>query len=212
MSDKPSLSFTESDRSISEQQNAAIQNGTINGVEIRMVALGINNGWVSVALSTRSLTPLTLLLPLTRKFEPIAQYKALIDYAYKNPYRPLINNATVRSLTRIFNTTCKPALEQCSQTGSDFVCMDADSECSTDIIETIYYSSDFNLYDLRKGWDDTFPLEIYQTYLEDPSIMKAIGANREYLECSDVVYSDFYTTGDRTSIQMISELQEVTSQ
>lgn len=172
-----------------------------------MVALGISNGWVSAALSTRSLTPLTRPPPLTRKFEPIAQFKALIDYAYKNPYRSLINKAAANTLTGIFNTTCKPALEQCSQTSSDYVCMNADGECYTDILETIAYSSDFNVYDLRNdGWDDTFPLETYQTYLEDPSIMKAIGANIDYLECSDVVYSDFYTTGDRTSIQLIREV------
>jgi len=206
VSDKPSLSFAAIDQSISEQQNVAIKNGTINGVEIRMVALGINNGWVSAALNTRSLTPLTRPPPMTRKFESIAQFKALIDYAYKNPYRSLINKATANSLTGIFNTTCKPALEQCSQTSSDYVCMNADSECYTDILETIAYSSDFNVYDLRNGWDDTFPLETYQTYLEDPSIMKAIGANIDYLECSDVVYSDFYTTGDRMSIQLIREV------
>ena len=89
--------------------------------------------------------------------------------------------------------------------------MDADGSCTNDILEIIIYSSDFDVYDIRKGSDDTFPLETYQAYLEDPSVMKAIGANIAYLECSDVVYSDFYTTGDRASIQMISELQEVTS-
>ena len=89
--------------------------------------------------------------------------------------------------------------------------MNADGSCANDILETITYSSDFDVYDIRNSSDDTFPLETYQAYLEDPSVMKAIGANIEYLECSDVVYSDFYTTGDRTSTQMINELQEVTS-
>jgi len=115
------------------------------------------------------------------------------------------------TLTGIFNTTCKPALDQCSQTSSDLACMDAIGICDNNILGGVVDSSDFNVYDLRKGSGDTFPLETFQTYLRDPSVMTAIGANKKYQECSDVVNSDFYATGDSTSIQMVSELQGFTS-
>jgi hypothetical protein len=46
-------------QSISESQNAAIKKGAIAGVEIRMVALAINNGWVRPAFSFKTLGELT---------------------------------------------------------------------------------------------------------------------------------------------------------
>lgn len=43
-----------------EQQNTGIDNGTIKGEHLNLVALGINNGW----------------------FDPTLQYKAYADFAY----------------------------------------------------------------------------------------------------------------------------------
>jgi len=43
-----------------EQQNTAVATGTVQGEELHLVALGINNGW----------------------FDPTLQYKAYIDFAY----------------------------------------------------------------------------------------------------------------------------------
>jgi len=114
----------------------------------------------------------------------------------------------------MFDSKCMPPLEQCSKTGSDFDCMNASNLCFDNVESTtIGESSDFDAYDLRKGSNYTFPLTTFESYLQKPSIVKAIGANQkiQFQSCSDAVYSYFNTTGDRTSFPITNEDHDVAS-
>jgi hypothetical protein len=51
-------------------------------------------------------------------------------------------------------------------------------------------------YDLRQTSAAAFPPEYYTTYLSQPSVTMAIGAQSTYSECAGIPYDQFVTTGD----------------
>ncbi|KAI0300722.1 carboxypeptidase-like protein S1 [Multifurca ochricompacta] len=136
-----------------ESQNAAIALGTITGVKVPLVALGINNGW----------------------FDPTLQYKAYIDYSLSNPYRALITSSQASSYLSSYNQACLPALNTCISSGTNSACSNADKTCFNDI-EGPISTANFDVYDLRAPSQDPFPPETYVTYLQTASIQSAIGA------------------------------------
>lgn len=138
------------------------------------MALGINNGWFDAAL----------------------QNKAYIDFSYNNTYRQLINDDQASSYMESYNNACLPAIKSCDQSGRNFACANADVVCMGDIQTPITRDADFNVYDVRKPSDDPNPPDTYKTYLRDPEVKKAIGAQSNYEECSDTAGNPFQTTGD----------------
>ena len=91
-----------------QTQNAAIENGTVQGENINIKALGINNGW----------------------YHPIFNYKAFITYTRYNDYVQLINSSQYDAYMKVYNEECLPALQNCtSETGNNEACSDADSLC-----------------------------------------------------------------------------------
>ncbi|KAI9447568.1 Alpha/Beta hydrolase protein [Lactarius indigo] len=158
-----------------ETQNAGIDEGTVCGVKIPLVALGINNGW----------------------FDPIIQFKAYIDYAVNNPYRPLINSSQATSCLDKYNRMCLPELNACYSSGSDTDCMNANNAC-TDQIETAVQEGalDFDPYDLRAPSNDSFPPKTFVSYLQDPAVQSKIGAQQTFQVCPDPPYDKFVNTGD----------------
>ena len=161
-----------------ESQNAAIAAGTVSGHKIPLVALGINNGW----------------------FDPILQYKAYIDYSFGNPYRPIINSTQRTAYTNRYTANCLPALKQCSSiTGADPACMNADNVCYGQIEGPLTTAADFDVYDIRAPSNDPNPPSTYVSYLQDPAVAKAIGAQSKYQECPNAPYNKFAATGDGMS-------------
>lgn len=170
-----------------QTQNAAIAKGTINGTTIPLVALGINNGW----------------------YDPIIQYKAYVDFAYNNTYKPLISAAQHTKYTNTYNSDCLPALKACnSVTGEDSACEDAQSTCANDIQSPLLAIDDLDVYDIREPSNDPFPPETYATYLTNAAVVKAIGAKSTYQECPSGPYNKFSNTGD-DSRSFISTLSTV---
>lgn len=55
---------------------------------------------------------------------------------------------------------------------------------------------DYDPYDLRQNASALFPPAYYTKYLADPSVLKKIGAEAPYRECSDQVGRNFVPTGD----------------
>ncbi|KAI9430840.1 putative carboxypeptidase S1 [Lactarius indigo] len=158
-----------------ESQNDAIDRGTLSGIKIPLVALGINNGWI----------------------DPKLQYKSLIDYSHENPYRSLIDSRIATRLTDLYNEFCVVALNKCASTGKDTDCVKADDICSNDIQDQITSTSpSFSVYDLRFPEENPFPPETYVSYLRDSSIHTRIGAQKVYEESSNSVWEKFRTTGD----------------
>lgn len=146
----------------------------VDGENINMIALGINNGW----------------------FDSTIQEKAYIDYAYNNTYRQLINVTQRNSLLDFYANDCLPAVEKCTQNGSNQECENASTTCGSEIEQRIIDSADFDVYDVRQPSNDPYPPATYSSYLQKADVVKAIGAKTAYQECSYAVSSDFQGTGD----------------
>lgn len=157
-----------------QQQNTGIDNGTIEGEKINLIALGINNGWYNLTI----------------------QEKAAIDFASNNSYRSLIDEATAEKLYDSYESDCLPAIQKCTETGTNAACISADSVCYDDIDNVIYNSADFDPYDIRSGSDDPNPPETYTSYLARAAVKKAIGAATTYKECATKPGIGFSLTGD----------------
>ncbi|KAJ9194454.1 hypothetical protein DTO164E3_7339 [Paecilomyces variotii] len=166
------------------KQNDAIKTGMVDGENINMIALGINNGW----------------------FDSAIQEKAYIDYAYNNTYRQLINVTQRNSLLDFYANDCLPAVEKCTQNGSNQECENASTTCGSEIEQRIIDSADFDVYDVRQPSNDPYPPATYSSYLQKADVVKAIGAKTAYQECSYAVSSDFQGTGDasRTYLDTLS--------
>lgn len=56
-----------------------------------------------------------------------------------------------------------------------------------------------NFYDIRTSitTKDTYPPSDYMLYLAKPEVMKAIGAQQNYVNCSMDTNSLFYINGDK---------------
>ena len=167
-----------------ETQNAAITAGTVKGEPIKLVALGVNNGWFDAAL----------------------QEPEYINYALNNTYKPLITASQASDLTNAFTKDCGPALQRCQSSGSNSDCQTSDQTCANEIENPLTQSRangglaafDFDVYDVRAPSADPNPPSTYSTYLQQPSVVKAIGAKSTYQECPDAVYNKFSSTGDNS--------------
>ncbi|CCL99512.1 uncharacterized protein FIBRA_01530 [Fibroporia radiculosa] len=162
-----------------DEQNAKITNGTIEGELINISALMINNGW----------------------FDPLIQNKAYVDFAkYAPGYGQLQNDTVIEQVTRAFYEPegCQAQLIDCSKAGnsseSNTICKDADDYCLDKVLTPSL--GDRNEYDLRQKAPGYFPPSYYERFLQDPVVMKRIGAEVEYQQCSDVVEAEFGKTGD----------------
>ncbi|KAI0170145.1 putative carboxypeptidase S1 [Pestalotiopsis sp. NC0098] len=169
-----------------EQQNTGVDNDTIEGDKINLIALGINNGWYNLTI----------------------QEKAAIDFAANNSYRALIDEATAAKLYSAYDSACLPAIQKCTATGTNAACIAADSVCEGRIDNVIYNSADFDPYDIRSGSNDPNPPETYTTYLARADVRKAIGAASTYQECANKPGVLFSLTGDdaRSFLETLSEV------
>ena len=158
-----------------QAQNKAIASGSVSGQTIPLVALGINNGW----------------------YDPILQYKAYVDYSYNNTYRSIISASQHTSYLNTYNTKCLPALQKCTAiTGSNSACESAENTCYSDIEGPLSEAANFDVYDIRAPSNDPNPPETYESYLQQSSVTKAIGAQSTYTECSNPADAAFENTGD----------------
>lgn len=173
-----------------QQQNAAIKSGSVQGENINLIGLGVNNGWIDSAI----------------------QEKAYIDFSYHNSWKQLINSAERARYLSAYNSSCLPAIEKCYQSGTNADCTNADSVCSNAIEGPISSSGDFDVYDIREPSNDPYPPKTYSTYLSDPKVVKAIGAQTSYKECPSGPYNKFATTGDsKFKSTLAIFMQELTS-
>ncbi|KAF8273258.1 putative carboxypeptidase S1 [Lactarius quietus] len=179
-----------------ESQNTAIDQGSVVGVKISVIALIIGNGWV----------------------DPNVQFKAQIDYAARNPYRTLINESQVNAFYQVYDESCGPALNDCSSSDSNDACANAAITCLNNITAPI--SENFDIYDIVQT-DYAFPPATYVNYLQDSEIQARIGAHfinsgdyaRSFLAVlSDVVQSGLQVllmAGDRDWICNTDGVQAV---
>lgn len=177
-----------------ESQNAQISSGPVKGEQIKLIALGINNGW----------------------FDATLQEKAYVDFSYSNSYKPLITAAQHTSYLNAYSSNCAPALAKCKASASNADCTASDNACSNAIEGPLSASKanggdaayDFDVYDIRAPSNDPNPPETYATYLTNAAVVKAIGAKSTYTECPSGPYQKFASTGDN-SRSFLGELSDV---
>jgi carboxypeptidase C (cathepsin A) len=131
-----------------------VQNKVKAGEHVNLVALGINNGW----------------------HDSMLQEPAYIDFALNNSYRPLITPEEHQEYHHQSKHFCLPKLLMCDQTGSNSDCVSAKRACYLIFLGPLGNRPDFNLYDIRKSSDDEEPPRNYVKYLQNPHVLKAIGA------------------------------------
>ncbi|TQN65798.1 Carboxypeptidase S1, partial [Colletotrichum shisoi] len=169
-----------------QDQNEAIDKGAVKGEKIKLVAVGINNGWI----------------------DPEAQYPAYLEYAVNNTYNKIIDQSTHDEIVKLYEKDCKPAIAKCTEIeGQDEACVEADTTCYNAVEAPIEAVKTFNVYDVRAK-DDKFPPNTYAKYLQKPEVVKAIGANSSYQECAQAAYDKFTSTGDAQR-SFLKKLQEV---
>ncbi|MBW0505326.1 hypothetical protein O181_045041 [Austropuccinia psidii MF-1] len=159
-----------------QSQNALIASGQLTARQIVLTSLGINNGW----------------------FSPYIQYQSYYDYAQAkgNKMFDFVDQTTLQKVHTDLTKEggCLSQLKQCDAHGDNLVCRDADRFCGQYV--TVPLVGDRNPYYFIRDQNDTFPSETFLGYLARPDIMRAIGAESNYVECSEAVGNDFTTTGD----------------
>lgn len=164
-----------------DEQNAAISAGSVSGENVRLVALGVNDGL----------------------FDSLIQERSYIEYSYKNDYRQIIDASAREYYLNVLNNRCIPALKTCRSSGTDSDCLNADRVCYDGIEGALTDEADFDVYDVRAGSRDPNPPRTYNQYLANPSVIAAIGAQSKYQECADPAGDKFRRTGDSTSVRVI---------
>lgn len=171
-----------------ESQNDLIKSGKLKGHLLHPTSLGITNGW----------------------FNPYYHFQSYYDYSQQkyNHVADLLKPEVLAHLEDALYSPegCLAQVKQCSSTGNNTVCQQADEFC------TRYVSTpamgDRNPYFFEHPRMDPFPSESYVKYLSRPEVMGAIGAESQFSECPDAPNNDFTTTGDaaRSSIPSLAKI------
>ncbi|KAG7445250.1 alpha/beta-hydrolase [Guyanagaster necrorhizus] len=174
-----------------DQQNTLIQQGKINGVEIVVSALMINNGW----------------------YDPLIQNKAYIDFATDAPgYGQLQSDEVLEEMNKAYfgRDGCLEQEQACYAAGnsssSNKICRTADDFCIDNIFVPAVGDRDSD--DLRQNSSALFPPSFYIDFLANTTVKKSIGATSDYSECPDAPYELFVRTGDdaRTLLPQLAAL------
>ena len=136
--------------------------------------MGINDGW----------------------YDPIIQYKAYIDFSANNSFSGQISASQYQSYMDSYNNDCVPALQACASSGSNDDCSNAQNTCYGEIEGPLSQAGDFDVYDIQAPSNDPNPPKTYSTYLQNSDVVKAIGAQSTYTECSNSAGNGFSQTGD----------------
>ncbi|CAG8499195.1 5536_t:CDS:2 [Cetraspora pellucida] len=156
-------------------------------ININLKSIGIGNGWI----------------------DPAIQYASLMDYARNNSYNPTLVSSDVLTNMNGAYPTCKNLLSQCDSTSTNQDCSNADDHCFDKFFLPFAENLNCSIYDVRASlYDKLEPPEDYINYLNLSAVMKAIGANTNYVECSEDAYMSFTNTADlqvaRSSLTLLS--------
>lgn len=173
------------------EQNRKIDQHVITGEKIHVSRLMINNGW----------------------YDPLLQNEAYVTFATDAPgYGPLQSDTVLAALNESFFGPggCQEQELACyaagNSTDSNQICRQADNFCIENVFAPAVGDRDSD--DLRQNSSSLFPSESYVTFLRNATIMKLIGAESRYTECSGPVDGQFSRTGDdaRTLLPQLGAL------
>jgi carboxypeptidase C (cathepsin A) len=179
------------------QQNEAIKNGSITGVELQMDTLGIINGIIDEEIQ--------------------APYYP--EFAVNNTYGIKAINDTVYEFMKFAYYTpdgCRDQISYCKQLDRNtedgqLACSQATTLCRSMVEEPYYYYGGRGVYDIRHPYDDpTPPSEYWMNFLNMASTQEILGVNINYTSTNARnVSSGFASTGDFVWPNFIEDLEEI---
>ncbi|KAK0760881.1 hypothetical protein N5P37_005820 [Trichoderma harzianum] len=160
-----------------QSQKADIASGKIRGQMINLVALGINNGYYDYEIAETNFP----------------------KFSTNNNYYPLINNSNALEYISEIESQCLPGVSKCSpfEDGHFDDCVAAFLPCvAIDNKFGQFFLTNYSTHDIRQPAPGNFPPATYITYLQGPAIMKKIGVNVTYSECSSDVANNIDNLDD----------------
>lgn len=177
-----------------EEQNQAITNGTaVSGtLPIKVQSVGIMNGLV----------------------DDLIQDYYYPRFASNNTYDVSIIDQTLEiNAINNYTSQCAPAIKSCRAANADIygdnveankICENAQFTCNN--LTALAVGAGYNVYDIRQKIPTPDPSAAYQEYLNQASVLEAIGARVNYTESSPYVQEGFISTGDTIRGGMIEDL------
>ena len=182
-----------------EEQNQSRRNGTLansTSLEIRLETLGIVNGLVDDLIQDA--------------FYPV--------FAYNNTYGiEVINQVDEINAVTEYTNNCAVQIQECRDAmnsddpegyGDDIatndVCEQAQITCNKPI--QTYVDAGYYVYDIRQQGPSPDPPAAYQEYLNNETVLAAIGAKVNYTENNPYVQAGFISTGDTIRGGLIQDL------
>ncbi|KAH5536671.1 carboxypeptidase [Parastagonospora nodorum] len=178
------------------QQNEAIKNGTVKGVELQMDTLGVINGIVDEQIQ--------------------APYYP--EFAVNNTYGIKAINDTIYTFMKqayYMPEGCHDQIEYCKQSDrstedGQLTCASATNLCRSLVEEPYYAFGGRGVYDIRHPYDDPTPPDYFADFLNLASTQQALGVNINYTSTSSrQVGSGFSSTGDFVWPNFIEDLEEI---
>lgn len=175
------------------EQNQLVADGTIDGIELRMNALGIGNGIIDEATQV--------------PFYP--------EFAVNNTYGIKAVNDTVYNYMKFacyMEYGCLEQISFCRYTNrtslADLaVCTEAEDMCRDNVEGPYYAYGGRGAYDIRHPYVDPDPPNYFEDYLNLPEVQNAIGVNLNYTEANDDISWAFQETGDFVYPNFIEDLE-----
>ncbi|GBC13319.1 uncharacterized protein OCT59_010572 [Rhizophagus irregularis] len=159
-----------------DENNILINSNNLKAIPINLQSVGIGNGWVDSKIL----------------------YKSYPDFLEFNSYGPLLNSSDLAEMRSLL-PECEQLLDKCYTTGIVKDCISAENFCI--LASDLYFiKTGLNPYDIRTSitTKNTYPPSDYMLYLANPEVMKAIGAQKNYVNCSMDTFDLFYTNGDKS--------------
>ena len=187
-----------------EQQNQGRLNGTLNAAKtlaINLETVGILNGKIDDLVQDY--------------YYPLFAYNNTYDIQAINQVDELndLNTYTNDCISQI--TQCRAAMATADPVGygdddsTNSLCMQAQITCNGILDD--YMSAGYYPYDIRQKYPTPDPPAAYQQYLNNQTVLAAIGAQINYTETNFYVASGFLSTGDTIRGGMIEDLAALLS-
>jgi carboxypeptidase C (cathepsin A) len=187
-----------------EQQNQLRSNGSLpsnSTLEIRLESVGIMNGLI----------------------DDLVQDQLYPEFAYNNTYGIQAISQTDELNAISMNHQCVSQIQDCraAMSASDpegygdnstvnSLCNTAQYTCNN--LTAAYTSAGYDVYDIREKLPSPNPPAAYAEYLNNASVLQAIGAAVNYTESNPYVQASFISTGDSIRGGMIDDLAYLLSQ
>ncbi|KAF2117169.1 Alpha/Beta hydrolase protein [Lophiotrema nucula] len=178
------------------QQNEAIKNGSVAGVELQMDTLGVINGIVDESIQ--------------------APYYP--EFAVNNTYGIKSINDTIYTFMKqayYMPEGCHDQIEYCRQSdrtteSGQLTCSQATNLCRSLVEEPYYAFGGRGVYDIRHPYEDPTPPDYFADFLNLASTQEALGVNINYTSTSSRnVSRGFASTGDFVFPTFIEDIEEI---